>query len=99
LDQLATGATFVLDNIPVSMFFAVFEAPVESRDANRPAPAGTIDKRYLVYTTGDLPSRPIDSIRIYGLAPAKIRPSRTTVGKVGLRPLFSRVASASRKVA
>jgi hypothetical protein len=86
LDHLATGATPVLDDIPVSMLFAVFEASVESQehDANHPTPTGTIGKRYLVYTTGVLPSRSIDSIRICGPVPRKNRRSRTPVGKVGL---------------
>src|SRR5580704_8799720 len=46
LHHLATGATLVLDNIPVSMLFAVFEASVESQehDANQPTPTRTIEK-------------------------------------------------------
>jgi len=39
---LATGATLVLDNIPISMLFAVFEASVGSQehDANQQARTG-----------------------------------------------------------
>src|SRR6516164_3382688 len=86
LDHLATGATLVLNDIPVSMLFAVFEAPVESQehDANHPTPTAPIGKRYLVYTTGVLSSRPIDSIRIYRPATHKNSRSSAPVGKVGL---------------
>src|SRR5262249_58488854 len=46
LDDLAAGAALALDDIPVAMFFAVFEASVGSQkhDANQPTPTGTIDK-------------------------------------------------------
>jgi hypothetical protein len=40
LDHPAARATLALDNIPIAMFFAVFEASVESQehDANQPTP-------------------------------------------------------------
>ena len=39
LHHLATGAAFVLDNIPVAMLFAIFEASVEPQEhANQPTP-------------------------------------------------------------
>src|SRR5258707_7920841 len=46
LDHLATGATLVLDNIPISMLFAVFEASVGSQehDANQPTPTSINEK-------------------------------------------------------
>jgi len=46
LDYLATGASLVLNNIPVAMLFAVFEASVRSQehDANQPTPASIIEK-------------------------------------------------------
>src|SRR5258707_3958080 len=46
LDHLATGAALVLDDVPVTMLFAVFEASVESQkhDANQPTPTGIIEK-------------------------------------------------------
>src|SRR6266852_3063215 len=46
LHHLATGATLVLDDIPVAMLFAVFEASVGSQehDANQPTPTGIIEK-------------------------------------------------------
>ena len=42
----AAGATLALDNIPIAMFFAVFEAPVESQehDANQLTPNQIIEK-------------------------------------------------------
>ena len=48
LDYLATGAALVLDDVPVTMLFAVFEASVESQehDANQPTPIGTVEKRW-----------------------------------------------------
>jgi hypothetical protein len=48
LDDLATGAALVLDDIPVAMLFAVFEASVESQehDANQPTPFGLVEKRW-----------------------------------------------------
>src|SRR6266849_2846526 len=46
LDHLATGTTLVLDDIPVAMLFAVFEASVGSQehDANQPTSTGIIEK-------------------------------------------------------
>jgi hypothetical protein len=46
LDHPAAGATLVLDDIPVAMLFAVFEASVESQehDANQPTPTGINEK-------------------------------------------------------
>ena len=40
LHHLSGSATLVLDNIPITMLFAVFEASVETQehDANQPAP-------------------------------------------------------------
>jgi hypothetical protein len=86
LDHLATGATLVLDNIPISMLFAVFEASVGSQehDANQPTPTAVIEKRYLVYTTADLRSRVVDSTRVFAPAPPKNRRSSAPIGKVGL---------------
>jgi hypothetical protein len=48
LDHLATGAALVLDNIPVAMLFAIFEASIESQehDANQPTPNGFIEERW-----------------------------------------------------
>src|SRR5262249_54445642 len=48
LHHLATGATLVLDDIPVAMLLAVFEASVESQehDANQPTPTGFIEERW-----------------------------------------------------
>jgi len=48
LDHLATGATLVLDDIPVAMLFAIFEASVEPQehDANQPTPTGIVKKRW-----------------------------------------------------
>ncbi len=48
LDHLATGATLVLNDVPVTMLFAVFEASVESQehDANQLTPTGIIEKRW-----------------------------------------------------
>src|SRR5882724_518531 len=46
LDHLASGAALALDDIPVAMLFAVFEASVESQEhANQPTPTGVIEKR------------------------------------------------------
>jgi hypothetical protein len=46
LDHSATGATLVLDDIPIAMLLAVFEASVEAQkhDANQPTPTGIIEK-------------------------------------------------------
>src|SRR5713101_100847 len=48
LHNLAAGATLVLDDIPVAMLFAVFEASVESQehDANQLTPSRIIEKRW-----------------------------------------------------
>jgi hypothetical protein len=48
LDYLATGAALALDDIPVAMLFAVFEASVESQehDANQPTPSDVAKKRW-----------------------------------------------------
>jgi hypothetical protein len=48
LHHLAPGAALVLDDIPVAMLFAVFEASVGSQehDANQPTPTAIIEKRY-----------------------------------------------------
>src|SRR5712664_3813141 len=46
LHHLASGATLALDDIPVAMLFAVFEASVGSQehDANQPTPTGINEK-------------------------------------------------------
>jgi hypothetical protein len=47
LNHLAASAALVLDDIPVAMLFAVFEASVESQEhANQPTPSGIIEKRW-----------------------------------------------------
>ena len=85
LDHLATGATLVLDDIPVAMLFAVFEASVESQEhANQPTPTAIIEKRYLVYTTADLRSRAVDPTRVFAPALPENRRSSAPIGKVGL---------------
>jgi len=39
LHHLAAGATLVLDNIPIAMLFAIFEASIEPQEhANQPTP-------------------------------------------------------------
>src|SRR5215475_13478166 len=57
-DQAVPGLELTiidLNDIPVAMLFAVFEASVGSQEhANQPTPTAIIEKRYLVYTTGDL---------------------------------------------
>jgi hypothetical protein len=46
LHHLAIGAALVLDDIPIAMLFAVFEASVESqKHTNQLTPTGTIEKR------------------------------------------------------
>src|SRR6266849_8521845 len=91
LHHLASGAAFVLDDIPVAMLFAVFEASVGSQehDANQPTPTGITEKRYLVYTTDDLRSGAVDPTRLFGPAPRKNRSSSAPIGKVGLGLLNS----------
>jgi hypothetical protein len=48
LDNLAASAALALDDIPVAMLFAVFEASVEAQehDANQPTPIGIVEKRW-----------------------------------------------------
>jgi hypothetical protein len=48
LDHLATGTALVLDDTPVAMLFAVFEASGESQehDAKQPTLTGIIKKRW-----------------------------------------------------
>jgi hypothetical protein len=48
LDHLAASAALALDDIPVAMLFAVFEASVGSQehDANQPTPSDVAEKRW-----------------------------------------------------
>jgi hypothetical protein len=75
------------------MLFAVFEASVGSQehDANQPTPTGIIEKRYLVYTTDDLPSGAVDPTHVFGPAPPENRRSSAPVGKVGLVARFNQI--------
>jgi hypothetical protein len=75
MDHLATGATLVFDNIPVSVFFAVFDASVESQDhANQPTPASIGEKG----TWSTL--QPIgDRAQLIRLAFSRRRPAKTAI--------------------
>src|SRR5262249_23694091 len=86
LHHLATGAALVLDNIPVAMLFAVFEASVVSQenDADDARLIRVIEKRCKVYTTADLRSAAVDPTRLFRLARPEKRCCPQRVGKIGL---------------
>jgi hypothetical protein len=81
LNHLAAGAALVLDDIPVAMLFAVFEASVVSQEhANQPTPSGIVKKRWQVYTTADLREGAVDSTRVLVTATRKNRRSNSPIG-------------------
>ena len=84
LHHLAAGTALALDNIPIAMFFAVFEASVESQehDANQLTP-NQIDEKILGLHYRRFAIRPIDPTHISRLHPAKIVLT-APVEKVGL---------------
>jgi hypothetical protein len=72
LDHLAIGATLALDDIPVAMLFAVFEASVASQehDGNQRTPA-SINERVLRLLSG----AKLRFLALWSIAPDKAKPA------------------------
>jgi len=85
LDHLATGATLVLNDIPVSMLFAVFEAPVESQehDATHPTPTTHIEKDTWSTLQAICHRAPLIRFAFTGLQPTKITVQGRQLVKLG----------------
>src|SRR5215467_6222900 len=86
LDHLATGAALVLDDIPIAMLFAVFEASIVSQehDADDARLIRVTEKRCKVYTTRNLRLAAVDPTRVFRLARPEKPCCPQRVGKVGL---------------
>ena len=85
LHHSAASTALALDNIPIAMFFAVLQASVELQEHGPIKLRGTKPmKRDLVYTTGELPTRPFDATCYVMPSPHQNRCRRPRVEKVGL---------------
>src|SRR5271165_949535 len=89
LHHLAAGTALVLDNIPIAMFFAVFEAPVEPQehDANQ-LTQNQINEKILGLHYRRFSIAPIDSIQLIVVPPHE---------KCSLTPRVEKVGLAARK--
>ena len=85
LDHLAADAALVLNDVPVTMLFAVFETSVESQehDANQPTPSGIIKKggRSTLQTICD--QAPLIRLAFLGRYPPKIAVRGCELVKLG----------------